>query len=143
MPLLLGLDGQKMSKSRGNTIPLAATADETARLIKGARTDLQRHISYEPASRPEVANLVLLAAMCQGRPPAAVAAEIGTGGAARLKAVATEAVNEFLRPIRARRRELAADPPYLRAVLRQGNDRATELAASTLQSVAELMRMTY
>ena len=143
VPLLLGLDGQKMSKSRGNTIPLAATADETARLIKGARTDLQRHISYEPASRPEVANLVLLAAMCQGRPPAAVAAEIGTGGAARLKAVATEAVNEFLRPIRARRRELAADPPYLRAVLRQGNDRATELAASTLQSVAELMRMTY
>jgi tryptophanyl-tRNA synthetase len=35
-PLLLGTDGTKMSKSRGNTIPLSATADETARLI-GAR----------------------------------------------------------------------------------------------------------
>jgi tryptophanyl-tRNA synthetase len=143
VPLLLGLDGQKMSKSRGNTIPLAATEDETARLIKGARTDMQRHISYEPAGRPEVANLVLMAAMCQRRPPAAVAAEIGSGGAARLKAVVTEAVNEHLRPIRARRRELAADPPYLQAVLRRGNDRAVALAEDTLNSVRELMRMTY
>ncbi len=132
-----------MSKSRGNTIPLSATEDETARLIKGARTDRQRHISYEPAGRPEVANLVLLAAMCQGRPPAAVAAEIGGGGAARLKAVVTEAVNEHLRPIRARRRELAADRPYLQAVLRRGNDRAAVLAGDTLNSVRELMRMTY
>ncbi len=143
VPLLLGLDGQKMSKSRGNTIPLAATEDATARLIKSAKTDLRRHISYEPASRPEVANLVLLAAMCQGRPPAAVAAEIGGGGAARLKAVVTEAVNEHLRPIRARRRELAADRPYLQAVLCRGNERAAALAGDTLNSVRELMRMTY
>lgn len=143
VPLLLGLDGQKMSKSRGNTIALAATEDETARLIKGARTDMRRHISYEPAGRPEVANLVLMAAMCQRRPPAAVAAEIGSGGAARLRAVVTQAVNEHLRPIRARRRELAADRPYLRAVLRRGNDRAVALAEDTLNSVRELMRMTY
>ena len=40
-PLLLGTDGTKMSKSRGNTIPLSATADETARLIRGA-TDRRR-----------------------------------------------------------------------------------------------------
>ena len=143
MPLLLGLDGQKMSKSRGNTIPLGASADETARLIKGARTDSQRHVSYQPATRPEVANLVLLTALCQRRQPAAVAAEIGGGGAARLKAVATEAVNEHLRPLRARRRELAADPAYLHAVLRRGNERAAALAEGTLRSVHELMRMAY
>src|SRR5450755_3782030 len=35
-PLLLGTDGGKMGKSRGNAIALRATADETARLIKGA-----------------------------------------------------------------------------------------------------------
>src|ERR1700732_1038697 len=38
-PLLLGTDGAKMSKSRGNAIALGATADETARLIRGAKTD--------------------------------------------------------------------------------------------------------
>jgi tryptophanyl-tRNA synthetase len=143
VPLLLGLDGQKMSKSRGNTIPLAATEDATARLIKGARTDTQRHVSYDPAGRPEVSNLVLMAAMCQGRLPAAVAAEIGGGGAARLKTVVTESVNEHLRPLRARRRELAADRAYLRAVLRRGNDRAVALAEDTLRSVHELMHMAY
>jgi len=49
-PLLLGTDGTKMSKSRGNTVPLSATADETARLIRGAQTDSERHISYDPVS---------------------------------------------------------------------------------------------
>ena len=38
-PLLLGTDGTKMSKSRGNAITIGATADETAGLIKGAKTD--------------------------------------------------------------------------------------------------------
>jgi tryptophanyl-tRNA synthetase len=143
VPLLLGLDGQKMSKSRGNAIPLAATEDETARLIRGARTDSQRHISYQPASRPAAANLLLLAALCQGRAPADLAADIGGGGAARLKAVVTEAVNEHLRPLRARRRELAADRSYLQAVLRGGNVRAAGLAEGTLGRVRELMHTTY
>jgi tryptophanyl-tRNA synthetase len=143
VPLLLGLDGQKMSKSRGNTIPLAATEDETARLIRGAKTGTRRYISFSPAARPEVANLILMAAMCQGREPAAVAAEIGGGGAARLKAVVTEAVNEHLRPVRARRRELAADRPYLQAVLRSGNERAAALADGTLRRVRELMHTSY
>jgi tryptophanyl-tRNA synthetase len=141
--LLLGLDGQKMSKSRGNTIPLSATEDETARLIRGARTDAQRRITYDPAGRPEVSNLVLIAALCQGRSPEGVAEEVGGGGAARLKAVVTEAVNERLRPIRARHRELAADRGYLRSVLRHGNDRAAALAGDTLHRVSDLMRMTY
>ena len=76
-PLLLGTDGGKMSKSRGNAIALRASADETARLIKGARTDARRDITYDPASRPEVSSLVLLAALCAGRDPFSVAAEIG------------------------------------------------------------------
>ncbi len=70
-PLLLGTDGTKMSKSRGNTIPLSATADETARLIRGAKTDSERFISYDPERRPAVSSLVLLAALCLGRDPRA------------------------------------------------------------------------
>jgi tryptophanyl-tRNA synthetase len=141
--LLLGLDGTKMSKSRGNSIPLAATEDETARLIRSAKTDSQRQISYDPGTRPEVSNLVLLAALCQGREPAVVAAEIGAGGSARLKSVVAESVNEHLRPVRARRRDLAADPAYLRTVLHRGNQRAAALAEDTLDQVRRLMSMTY
>jgi tryptophanyl-tRNA synthetase len=139
-PNLLGIDGQKMSKSRGNTIDLAATPDETARLIKRAKTDEQRHITYEPERRPEIANLVLLAALCQGRDPHEVAADIGGGGAAALKRTVTESVNEFLRPIRARRAEYVRDRAQVREVLDAGNKVANAVADRTLAEVHAAMR---
>lgn len=142
-PNLLGLDGQKMSKSRANSIALSATADETARLLRRAKTDSLRYISYEPATRPEVSSLVLLAALCQGRSPEAVAGEAGAGGSAELKRVVTESVNEFLRPIRARRAELASDPGYLRSVLARGNAVANAVADRTLAEVARAMGTSY
>lgn len=138
-PLLLGMDGQKMSKSRGNAINLSATEDETARLIRRAVTDGDRHITYEPETRPQVSNLVLLAALCQDRDPHAVADEIGDGGGAALKKVVTDSVNEFLRPMRARRAELANDRAYLRAVLAEGNERANAIADRTLDEVRTAM----
>ncbi|TMR36309.1 tryptophan--tRNA ligase [Actinomadura geliboluensis] len=138
-PSLLGMDGQKMSKSRGNAIALSAGPDETARLIRRAVTDTDRHIAYAPETRPQVSNLVLLAALCQGRDPHAVAAEIGDGGGAALKKVVTDSVNEFLRPIRARRAELVADRTYLRGVLDEGNERANAVADRTLAEVRAAM----
>jgi tryptophanyl-tRNA synthetase len=142
-PLLLGTDGSKMSKSRGNTIPLAASADETARLIRGAKTDPDRSISYDPERRPEVSSLVLLAALCLGRSPADVAAGLGTGGAAALKDTVTMAVNEMLAPVRARRAEYARDLGYVRQVLRDGNEHAEAIAAATLDQVRAAMGMRY
>ena len=142
-PLLLGTDGRKMSKSRGNSVPLRATADETARLIMRARTDSERVISYEPGRRPEVSNLVLLTALCRDSTPEAVAAEIGGGGSAALKAAATEAVNERFAGLRARREQLAGDPGYLRSVLAAGNARAAAIAADTLSEVSALMHQRY
>src|SRR5262245_60427187 len=64
LPVVLGTDGQKMSKSRGNAILLKMTPDETARAIKGAKTDAERRITYDPRHRPEVANLLQLVAIC-------------------------------------------------------------------------------
>lgn len=140
-PLLLGTDGGKMSKSRGNAIALGASEDETARLIRGATTDAERRIGYDPAGRPEISSLLLLAALCQQRDPHAVAEEIGDGGASRLKAVATESVNEYFRPIRARRADLAQDRAHLRTVLAAGNARANEIADATLSEVRRAMGM--
>jgi tryptophanyl-tRNA synthetase len=142
-PLLLGTDGRKMSKSRNNAIAIGATADETARLITAARTDSDRRITYEPATRPEVSNLVLLAALCQGRTPEAVAEELGDAGSAALKRLAIDAVNERFRAIRARRADLAADRGHLREVLRAGNERAREIAEHTLAGVKALMHTSY
>ena len=142
-PLLLGTDGTKMSKSRGNTIPLSASADETARLIRGAKTDAQRHVTYDPDARPEVSSLVLLAALCLDRDPREVAADVGAGGSAALKDTVTAAVNETLAPVRARRAEYARDLGCVRQVLRDGNERANDIAAATLAEVGTAMGMRY
>lgn len=142
-PLLLGLDGRKMSKSLGNTVPIRATADETARLVGAARTDPERVISYDPERRPEVSNLLHIAGLCRGVAPQELAIEIGAGGSAALKAVVIDAINERFAAIRARRHELAADPGYLRAVLTEGSERASVIATGTMNTVRELMHTSY
>jgi tryptophanyl-tRNA synthetase len=142
-PLLLGTDGRKMGKSGRNAIRIGASEDETARLIRSARTDSERIVTYEPERRPEVANLVLLTALCLGRAPQAVAEEVGGGGAAALKRLCAEAVNERFRAVRTRRRTLIADRGHLRAVLRAGSARASEIAEDTLARVRALMHTVY
>lgn len=140
VPKLLGTDGvTKMSKSRGNAIALSASQDETAQLIKGATTDAERRISYDPVNRPQVSNLVLLAALCLGEDPVELADSIGDGGAAGLKRIATDAVNDYFRPIRARRREYAADRDIVTDLLRAGNARANGIADATLAEVHRAM----
>lgn len=142
-PLLLGLDGAKMSKSRGNTIEIRMSADQTAKLIKKAKTDSQRTITYDPSERPEVSNLLMLASLCNGRDPRQLAEEIGDGGAGKLKALVTEAVNDYFAPIRQRRDELAANEDYLLQVLHAGNDKANQVASETLDNVRKAMKMDY
>jgi tryptophanyl-tRNA synthetase len=142
-PVLLGVDGRKMSKSRNNAIALAATADETAQLLRRAKTDPDPAITYDPVNRPEVSNLVLLTALCEEVDPREVAEQVGSRGATELKRRAVEAVNERLRPIRARRAELIRDRGHLRAVLGEGTARARTIAQETLRQVAEAMHTNY
>ncbi|HSN42645.1 MAG TPA: tryptophan--tRNA ligase [Propionibacteriaceae bacterium] len=140
---ILGMDGTKMSKSRGNTIELGMTADETAKLIKKAVTDSDRHITYDPVGRPEVSNLVNLAALCLNREAVDIAAELGDAGGGGLKKLVTEAVNERFAPLRARRAELAGNEDYLVSVLADGNARASVIAEETLDDVRTAMNMVY
>ena len=142
-PMLLGLDGEKMSKSRRNTIELRMSADETAKALRKAKTDSDRVITYDPAARPEVANLLTLASLCGAGEPQEIAERIGDGGAGMLKRITTEAVNEFFAPIRARRADLAADEGYLLHVLHAGNERANAVANETLAAVRAAMGMDY
>jgi tryptophanyl-tRNA synthetase len=141
--LILGLDGQKMSKSRGNVIRLADTSDETEALVRKARTDSEPTISYEPERRPEVANLLNIAAGFTGVPPEQLASGLGSGGGRALKSLVTEAVNEGLSRHRVRRSTYAADPAQLRDILRAGNASAAAIADRTLTEVRQVMSMDY
>jgi tryptophanyl-tRNA synthetase len=141
-PLILGLDGsQKMSKSRNNAIMLSSTEDETANLIKKAKTDSDRTITYNPTTRPEVSNLLKLISLTTGETPESVGDLIGEGGSGKLKSVLTESLNEYLRPLRKRRSELEKDEEYIRSILSQGIDGARNIAIATLNEVREAMNM--
>lgn len=141
-PVILGLDGsQKMSKSRNNAIMLCASEDETAALIKKAKTDSNRIITFDPENRPEVSNLLLLVSLCTGKSPETLAEEIGDGGAGKLKKVLTESLNEYLRPLRKRRAELELNPDYINQVLTKGISGARKVAIETLDEVLEGMNM--
>lgn len=125
-PIILGLDGsQKMSKSRNNALMLSADEDETACLIKKAKTDSERRITYDPQNRPEVSNLLLLSSLSTGRKPEEIA----------------DSINEYLRPIRARRKELERNMDFVRHVLYSGVSAAREEATKTLDEVREAMNM--
>ncbi len=64
----------------------------------------------------------------------------GAEGGAR---ILTEALNNYLAPIRARRAEFAKDPTYVAGVLRRGIERANAEAESTIIAVRRAMGMVY
>ncbi len=140
-PILLGLDGRKMGKSLGNGISLRDTPDQVAEKVRAARTDAERRITFEPDRRPEVANLLRIASLCSGREPAAIADEIGLGGAAALKSVVADSVNALLAPMRERRVQFGADD--VARILSRGAERANALAEVTLSQVRSAMGMSY
>jgi tryptophanyl-tRNA synthetase len=142
-PAVQGIDGAKMSKTRANTIPLGATEDETAAILRSARSDGLRRITFDPVARPQVANLLTIVAALTGDDPRQVADQVGDGGAAALKALATDVINESLRELRRRRAELLTDVGYLDGVLLDGSARATATAVRTLDQVRRAMGMNY
>ena len=143
-PKILGLDGsQKMSKSRNNAIMLRATADETAALIKKAKTDSERRITFEPDRRPEVANLLLIASLCTGEAPATIAERVGDSGSGGLKKVVTEALNTELASFRTRRADVEGDRALVADTLRRGIAYANDIADATLREARAAMNMDY
>jgi tryptophanyl-tRNA synthetase len=150
-PHIPGLDGQKMSKSLGNTIQLSWTADETAKAIKKSPTDQDRDMSYDPENRAGVSALLTIAAVVRGLETGGVGEQviadevnaIENHGAGTLKALLTEEINEYLRPHREKRAELNQDPEFIWNVLRRGNQRAREIAIQTLNEVQNAMGTVY
>ena len=140
-PDIPGLDGRKMSKSFGNAINLSMSADETAALIRRTPTDSERVITFDPDNRPGVSGLLSTAALVLGEAPEVVAERVH--GAAELKTVVTESVNDYLAEHRARRDVFARDAGVVEQVLRDGNRRANDVADATLSRVRAAMGMAY
>ena len=115
--------------------------EETANLIKKAKTDSNRIITYDPVLRPEVSNLLLLASLASNEPPEKIAEGIGDAGGGKLKQIVTERINDYLAPIRKKRNELAANMDFVKSVLRNGIGYTRGVAEKTLSEVRSAMNM--
>ncbi len=140
---IMGLDdpNAKMSKSvagqkTGHALRLLDSPEELRKTIRRAVTDPGREIRFDPA-RPGVSNLLTLYQVCTGKPEAEIEAYFAGKGYADLKGELSDAVIEFLRPIRERYAELEAAPDYIEALLHKGAEKAAPVAADTLATVKE------
>jgi tryptophanyl-tRNA synthetase len=129
-------------------LPAPSARRFAPRVLTGDRPTGQLHLGHLFGTllnrhRPEIANLVLLTALCENASPEQVADEIGSRGAAELKRRAIDAVNERLRPIRERRTELMRDRAYLRRVLLDGGAAARAIARDTLRQVSAAIHTQY
>ncbi|MCO5556209.1 hypothetical protein L7F22_009755 [Adiantum nelumboides] len=113
--------------------------DRGARAPRPHRPRAAHH--RRPGRQAGVYGLLTTAALCLGRDPHELAATLD--GAAALKRLTTDAVNDHLAGHRARRAELARDPGLVDDVLARGNARANALADETLDAVRTAMGMRY
>jgi len=137
-PVVLGLDGEKMSKQTGNLIELAITARETSKKIMSAVTDPSRKYRSDPGN-PEVCNVFRLHGYFNAAETGGIAAGCRTAeiGCVDCKKRLAEKMNAELEPLRERRRELEARPGYVEEVLREGAGKAGEIARRTMAEVRE------
>ncbi|CAN5881333.1 tryptophan--tRNA ligase [soil metagenome] len=129
----------KMSKSAQSpqgTIDLADDEDATARKIMRAVTDSGSEVRSGP-DKPGVTNLLDLLAAATGASVAELEQRYDGQGYGTFKREVAEAVNGVLRPVRTRYAELTADPTAVEKRLRDGADRAREVAVGTMATVRE------
>ena len=129
--LVPGLDGQKMSKSYGNTIEIFGDEAVLRKKIMGIKMDSRTPAEPKPDADKNLAiQLLRLVA------PAGVALDYenrlraGGLGYGDLKKALFEHYWSYFAVARARRADLAADPGYVEGVLRDGATRARAVAAS-------------
>lgn len=128
----------KMSKSLPAAGGLFLGEDEnaTAKKVQRAVTDSGTEIRRGD-DKPGVTNLLELLSAVTGSDIADLEQRYAGAGYGAVKRDVAEAVNAFLRPVRERHAELAADPGAVEAALRDGAERAREVAAATMERVRD------
>ncbi len=132
-----GIDGQKMSKSYGNTIPLFDSAKRTRKLIMSIKTDSK---SVEEPKDPATCNVfALYRLMATEDEVAALESRYRAGGMGYgdAKKALAEVVERVLGPAREKREALANDPDFVEDVLARGAARARAVAREVMADVRE------
>jgi tryptophanyl-tRNA synthetase len=144
IPLILGADKRKMSKSLNNDIPINATDEETEKRIKTFFTDEKKIRKGDPGN-PDMCPVYLLHRVYTSNAAEEIAPPCRTGelGCVDCKLRLSTNLNAALAPIRAKRAELVARPGDIWDILKNGADRARERAQSVMEKVRSAMKTDY
>jgi tryptophanyl-tRNA synthetase len=123
-----GIDGQKMSKSYGNTIPLFATDEEIRKQVASIVTD---------SSGETPKNVYAIHALIKPKEYLDALYEEHKGKYKALKDALTEDLIAFIAPLRDKRKEWESKLDEVKEILKEGNQKAKTVASAKMEEVRE------
>ncbi len=144
-PKLLGLDGQKMSKSYDNGIMLRESPESVTKKIRTMQTDPARVRRTDPGEpeRCPVWNLHQVYSDDRTREWVLQGCRTAGIGCLECKQPVIDSINAELKPIRERATGYEEDPTLVRNIIQDGCEKASDLASDTMRDVREAMGLNY
>ena len=141
---LKGLDGNKMSKSLGNAIYLKDSEEEIMRKVSRATTDPNKIKKDDPAN-PEICNVFYYHKIYSKDNLDTICKECknGTRGCVACKKELAKNINEYLKPIREKRKYYEERPELVQKILEEGTEKARKKALNTIKKVKKSMHINY
>jgi tryptophanyl-tRNA synthetase len=142
---LPGLDGQKMSKSYGNTIELREDPESVKKKIRTMQTDPARVKRSDPGD-PEkcpVWQFHLVYSDEKTKQWASHGCRTAGIGCLECKQPVIDSVLAELAPMRERAKRYVDDPTLVRNIVADGNEKAKRLAEETMRDVRPAMGLAY
>lgn len=134
---ILGLDGQKMSKSYGNTLAVFEEEKAMRKKVMSIVTDSTAVEAPKDPDKSSIISLYRLVAEDSAVKQMEEEFRIGGIGYGDFKKRLFEALWNYFAPMRARRAEIDADPQYIDRVLAEGAEKARAVAEKTMKRVRE------
>ncbi|MBT7646277.1 MAG: hypothetical protein HN768_04400, partial [Rhodospirillaceae bacterium] len=133
---------KKMSKSDESDysrINLTDDRDTIAKKFRKARTDSEPGVTYDAENRPEASNLITIYAALADSTRQQVVDQFASAQFSDFKKQLTELAVEKLGPVGEEMKRLSADPGHVDGVLRDGAERANQIAEPIQRDVEEIM----
>ncbi|MCU7843167.1 MAG: tryptophan--tRNA ligase [Candidatus Thiodiazotropha sp. (ex Monitilora ramsayi)] len=138
-----GLDGQKMSKSYANTLSLREDLTDVENMIKRMPTDTNRVRRNDPGDPDKCPVWQFHQVYSDESTKQWVQEGCRSAGIGCLdcKGPVIEAVVAELKPIQTRAAEFEAQPELVRQIIREGSERARDVARETMREVRQSMSL--
>ncbi|KAK1329003.1 hypothetical protein QTO34_011174, partial [Cnephaeus nilssonii] len=132
-----------LNPDRLATVRITDSPEEIVQKFRKAMTDFTSEVTYDPARREGVSNLVAIHSAVTGLPVEDVVRQSAGLDTARYKLLVADAVIEKFAPIKSEIEKLKMDKDHLEKVLQAGSARAKELAYPVCQEVKKLRHFLY